>query len=86
MFIYRGRGVGERSCSLMAINWPLNGWLKKNGENLWKEWEMKGFAEDGSGYEQCTLRNFVRCKISQPAKFRRFQKPLLPTCYNTCKK
>ena len=24
-----GEGVGERSCPLMTINWPLNGWFKK---------------------------------------------------------
>ena len=42
--LYRESGVGERACQLMAISWPLNGWFKKNKENLWKEQETKGFA------------------------------------------
>ena len=41
--LYKGRGVGERSFPLMAINWPLNGWLQKWGEFM-EEVGNEGFC------------------------------------------
>ena len=62
MFIKRGGGVGERSCPLMAINWPFNGWLKKMGR-------IYGRSGKRRVLQQTTAEmNSVPCEISQVPK------------------
>ena len=56
----KGEGVGERSCPLMTINWPLNGWLKKMGR-IYDRREKQRIAG---------MMNSTPCEISQGAKFR----------------
>ena len=64
MFIYRGRGVGERSCPLMAINWPLNGWLKKIGRIYGRSGKRRVLQQTAAEM------NSAPCKILQGTKFR----------------
>ena len=49
-----GEGVGERSCPLVTINWPLNGWFKKLG----------GIHDRREKRRATRMMNSAPCKIS----------------------